>query len=106
VIYERSLDIEQRLARMIQLIRSEKHSTRTLAQALGISIPTVSRCLAAVRRRGHVIEPRKRARGWHYVYLGRNCAGDGRERWSPNPPAGDTSPPPPGPSSEPDRSSP
>jgi biotin operon repressor len=60
VIYERTLAIGQRFAAMLDLIRAGQHSTRTLAAALSVSEPTISRCLAALRHRGYQIEPQQR----------------------------------------------
>jgi transposase len=91
VIYERSLEIERRLAQVIDLIQHGRHSTRSLAETLRVSIPTVSRCLAAVRERGHRIEARKSGGEWHYVYLGRKAAhGEGRRSPPPTTRAGTT----------------
>ena len=67
MIYERSLAIGQRLADVLALIRTGRHSTRTLATELGVSEPTISRCLAALRRRGYRIAPRRKGQGWCYV---------------------------------------
>jgi biotin operon repressor len=69
VIYESSLAIGQRLADVLTLIRTGRHSTRTLAVAVGVSEPTISRCLAALRRRGYQIESRRREQGWCYVLI-------------------------------------
>jgi type III restriction enzyme len=54
--YQRSLDIEQRLDIALHLIHTRKDSTPRLAQTLGVSIPTVSRCEQALRERGHDAE--------------------------------------------------
>lgn len=67
MIYERSLAIGQRFGAILELLRTGRHSTRTLAVALGVSEPTISRCLAALRRRGFRIEPCRREQGWCYV---------------------------------------
>lgn len=69
MIYERSLAIGQRLEDLLALIRTGRHSTRTLAAELGVSEPTVSRCLAVLRRRGYEIAPKRRGQGWCYVLV-------------------------------------
>lgn len=69
VIYEHSLAIGQRFGAILDLLRTSQHSTRTLAVALGVSEPTISRCLAALRRRGYRIEPRRREQGWSYALV-------------------------------------
>jgi hypothetical protein len=38
-----------------------------LAESLGVSIPTVSRCVTALRERGYDIRAERRARGWRFV---------------------------------------
>lgn len=65
--FERSLEIEQRLDRILRLIRTGRYSTPTLAAEVGVSIPTVSRCITALRERGHDIRAEKHGEGWHYV---------------------------------------
>lgn len=67
MFYQRSQVIERRLEWMVSLIQSGRHSTQSLAETLGISVPTVSRCLAALRKRGYGIEPHRSADGWFYV---------------------------------------
>lgn len=71
VIYERSLAIGQRLEDILVLIRTGRHSTRTLAAKLGVSEPTISRCLAVLRSRGYEIAPQRTGREWRYVLLPR-----------------------------------
>lgn len=68
--YDHSLQIGQCLLNLLGLIGSAEHSTKTLALALGVSEPTVSRCLAALRRRGYEIRSRPNGRGWCYVLVG------------------------------------
>ena len=71
MIYQRSKEIEQRLSEVLRLVRSGKYSTPRLAQKLGVSIPTVSRCIESLRGRGHQIRSRNTGRGWRYVLDGK-----------------------------------
>jgi biotin operon repressor len=64
--YKRYLDIEQRLGEMLRLIRGGRHTTRTLASALHVSRPTVSRDIGALRERGYAIRVVKDAESWGY----------------------------------------
>ncbi len=64
--YKRSLAIEKRLRDLLDLVRHGRQSTPTLAEALGISQPTVSRCLTALRERGYSIRAVKDEVGWSY----------------------------------------
>lgn len=65
--YQKSLEIEQRLAEALRLIQTGQYSTPKLAEVLGVSIPTVSRYVMALRERGHDIRAERHAEGWRYV---------------------------------------
>ncbi len=67
MLYQRSLEIERRLELALRLITTGKYSTPTLANALQVSIPTVSRCISALRDRGYRIRAKKVATGWSYT---------------------------------------
>ncbi len=65
--FERSLEIERRLDGVLKLIRTGRFSTPMLATEVGVSIPTISRIVAALRDRGHDIRAeRTMGGGWHY----------------------------------------
>jgi len=66
--YQRSLDIEDRLRAVLELVRTGEYSTPLLAAELGVSVPTVSRDVTALRERGHAIRSKRREDGsWRYV---------------------------------------
>ncbi len=65
--FERSLEIERRLESALRLIQTGRYSTPRLAEAIGVSIPTVSRIVAALRSRGHAIEAERTTTGWRFV---------------------------------------
>ena len=65
--FERSLEIERRLDEVLRLIRTGRFSTRMLSDKIGVSIPTVSRIVAALRLRGHAIRSEKHGDCWRYV---------------------------------------
>ncbi len=65
--YQRSLAIEQRLDAVLRLIRSGQYSTPRLADELEVSIPTISRCVEALRERGHDIAAENHNGTWRYV---------------------------------------
>jgi biotin operon repressor len=67
MLYQRSLEIERRLETALELIRSGEYSTPMLAEKLGISIPTVSRDVTALRERGHNIQSERREGGWRFT---------------------------------------
>jgi biotin operon repressor len=69
MLYQRSMDIERRLATVLRLIRSGEYSTPMIAEELGISIPTVSRDVTALRERGHDIRSERRGGGWRYILV-------------------------------------
>ena len=47
--YEKSLQIEQRLSELLELIQSGQYPTPELAERIGVSVPTVSRSIQALR---------------------------------------------------------
>ena len=61
------MEIEDRLQTVLDLIRAGEYSTPGLASKLGVSIPTVSRAVCALRERGHRIRSVRRGTGWRYV---------------------------------------
>ena len=71
MLYERSRQIEERLDRVLHMIDTGEYSTPRMATELGVSIPTISRCVTALRERGNDIQAEKRGAGWHYVLLGK-----------------------------------
>ena len=64
--YERTRQIEQRFQQTIYIIMQNSHNARELAEALGVSQPTVQRIVAELRRRGHVIRSVRDEHGWRY----------------------------------------
>jgi biotin operon repressor len=67
MLYQRSLEIETRLQTVLTLVRSGRYSTPMIAKQLGISIPTVSRDVTALRERGHDIRSERNRGTWRYV---------------------------------------
>lgn len=67
MLYQRSLEIEQRLETVLSLIRRGGYSTPMIAEELGVSVPTVSRAVCALKERGHRIRAEKQSNGWSYV---------------------------------------
>jgi biotin operon repressor len=65
--YRHSLAIHERLRAVLQLIETGRYSTPGLARAVGVSIPTISRIVAALRQQGHDIRAEKHRGGWRYV---------------------------------------
>ena len=69
MLYQRSQEIERRLYQVLRLIRTGRYSTPMLAVEVGVSIPTVSRCVTALRERGHDIRAEKHGAGWRYILI-------------------------------------
>jgi predicted DNA-binding transcriptional regulator YafY len=65
-MYKRSRVIEERLQRIIGMLRSGRYSARSLADSLGVSTPTVFRCVAALKERGYPILARRDRVCWWY----------------------------------------
>jgi transposase len=60
MLYQRSLEIEARLNQVLRLIRTGRYSTPKLAEKVGVSIPTISRYVTALREHGT---------GWRYFLV-------------------------------------
>jgi biotin operon repressor len=73
--FERSLEIERRLDDVLRLIRTGRFSTPMLAEEVGVSIPTISRCVMALRERGHDIRAERHDWGWRYVLVTTDASG-------------------------------
>jgi biotin operon repressor len=80
MVYRRSKMIENRLADMLSLIRSGGQSTPSLAEKFGISQPTVSRCLTALRERGYTIRSVREDTGWSYELVSEPALSEGSKR--------------------------
>jgi biotin operon repressor len=65
--FERSQEIERRLDDVLRLICTGRFSTPMLAEEVGVSIPTISRCVTALRTRGYDIRAEMHGGGWRYV---------------------------------------
>ncbi len=65
--YGRLYAIERRLDSLLKLLRAGKYSAPELAQQLGVSVPTVSRDITALREQGYGIRPVRGASDWSYV---------------------------------------
>jgi biotin operon repressor len=75
MLYQHSLEIQERLGTVLVLIETGKYSTPALAKELRVSVPTVSRIVAALRERGNEIRARKDGNGWRYVLVRKAVAG-------------------------------
>jgi biotin operon repressor len=67
MLYQRSRAIEQRLETVLSMIRTGGYSTPQIAEELGVSVPTVSRAICALKERGHQIRAERDNDGWRYV---------------------------------------
>lgn len=81
--YEQSQAIEQRLSRVLRLIEQGQHSAAELAEAVGVSVPTIARDILALRQRGHPVVSGRRGRRWQYS-LGTCGSASMRRSLSPN----------------------
>ena len=69
MLYERSLTIKTRLQTVLRLIENGSYSTAELAEEIGVSVPTISRDVTALRQRGHAIRAEKLGRNWRFVLV-------------------------------------
>jgi biotin operon repressor len=75
VRYQQTIQIHQRLETVLRLVRTGEYSTPALAEAVGVSIPTISRVVAALREQGHDIRSERTKEGWRYIWLSKTHAG-------------------------------
>lgn len=80
MLYQRSLDIEQRLRLVLDLVRTGEYSAPQIAAALHVSLPTVSRALTALRERGHDIRSGRRDGRWRFFLRSSAKASSDRPR--------------------------
>lgn len=66
-MYKKSQEIELRLVEVLRLIRTGRFSTPKLAEKIGVSIPTISRCVEALRQRGYPIRSVRLKGVWRYL---------------------------------------
>ena len=67
--YQHSLEIHERIEVVLRLIETGQYSTPALAKEVGVSIPTISRIVAALRERGYDIQAERTSKGWRYVLI-------------------------------------
>lgn len=75
MLYQRSMHIEHRLESVLALIRRGDYSAPRLAAELGVSIPTVSRAVTALRQRGHDIRSLRAGTGWRFMLIAKKPPG-------------------------------
>jgi biotin operon repressor len=69
MMYVRSREIEFRHTEVLRLIRTGRFSTPGLAEKIGVSIPTISRCIESLRNRGYEIRSVRLRGTWRYILL-------------------------------------
>jgi DeoR/GlpR family transcriptional regulator of sugar metabolism len=70
--YARALSIEKRLRKVLELVQLGRYSTPTMAELLGVSVPTISRDLTALRERGHDIRAERVGGAWRFILASTN----------------------------------
>ena len=65
--YQQTIEIHLRLETVLELIGTGQYSTPALAEEVGVSIPTISRIVAALREQGNDIRARNNGNGWRYI---------------------------------------
>ena len=75
MLYMRSQEIEHRLVEVLRLIQTGRFSTPGLAEKIGVSIPTISRCIESLRHRGYGIRSVRLRGRWRYILRGKPVSG-------------------------------
>jgi predicted DNA-binding transcriptional regulator YafY len=65
--YGRSYSIEKRLQDVLELARAGRYSAQEMAERVGVSVPTISRDITALRERGYPVLAARRGNTWCYV---------------------------------------
>lgn len=68
--YERTSAISDRHSTLLQLVREGDHSTKSLADELAVSEPTVNRDIEFLREQGYEIKAVRVKRKWAYRMAG------------------------------------
>ena len=79
--YKHTQEITERIEEVLRLIETGKYSTPALAKEVGVSIPTVSRIVAALKARGHDIRAKKQGSTWRYVLVRRMRQSSSPDLW-------------------------
>lgn len=66
--YQQAIEIHERMENVLRLIKTGEYSTASLAEEVGVSIPTISRIVAALREQGHDIQAERTDKGWRYAF--------------------------------------
>jgi biotin operon repressor len=74
LLYERSLAIEKRLQDVLELVRAGCYCTPAIAERLGVSVPTISRDVTALRERGYDIRAERNGDAWRYILVNPDAA--------------------------------
>lgn len=77
--YEKSLAIQSRHDRLVELIRAGEFASPDLAQKLGVSEQTIYRDIEFLKQRGFFIRSEKHTDGWAYHLLAK-AATDSSEK--------------------------
>jgi biotin operon repressor len=65
--YRLAIKIHEPIEEVLHLIETAEYSTPSLAEAIGVSIPTVSRIVSVLREQGHQIRAMRIGKSWRYV---------------------------------------
>jgi transposase len=67
--YQQTIEIHERIEEVFRLIETGEYSTPALAEKVGVSVPTISKIVAALRERGHAIQAERTRGAWRYVLV-------------------------------------
>lgn len=70
--YERTQQIEERFRKTIDLLSEEPRGAKQLSSKLDVSMSTVRRIIAALKRRGYIIKSVRDDVGWRYELMTNN----------------------------------
>lgn len=77
--YQHSMEIHDRIEVVLGLINTGLYSAPALAEKVGVSIPTISRIVAALREQGHDIQAERTGSGWRFVLASKQAQRSGEK---------------------------
>lgn len=67
MLYDKTFEVEERLKALLLIVKKGGSSAPSIADQLGVSVPTVSRSISVLRRRGFDIRSEKHGHSWRYT---------------------------------------
>lgn len=77
--YQYSIEITERIEKVLRLIKTGRYSTRALSVEVRVPIPTISRIVSALREQGNDVQSERNVSGWRYVLASKHAQRSGEK---------------------------